>query len=187
MKYAKRVEIFRQAKADYAGFLTSVLWKLTGDKELFTEAMQYALLGMWRHVEKLNGKKAGAYIYRIALTANSTAWRNRIGRDGVPLPPFLLPKEVRGQVVAAGQISRSQVSIEKSPQEYVGNSELVGKVRVAIAELGAKQARAIVMRYLEQKDYQAIAEKLGCSEAGARSNVSKAVATLRGKLAALVE
>ena len=167
MKYCKRVEIFRQAKADYAGFLTSILWKLTGDKELFTEAMQYALLGMWRHVEKLNGKKAGAYIYRIALTANSTAWRNRIGRDG--------------------QINRSQVSIEKSPQESVGNSELVGKLRRAIAQLPAKQGRAIVMRYFEQKEYQAISEKLGCSEAGARSNVSKAVATLKGKLAALLE
>ena len=106
MKYAKRVEIFRQAKADYAGFLTSILWKLTGDKELFTEAMQYALLGMWRHVEKLNGKKAGAYIYRIALTANSTAWRNRIGRDGVPL-------RLTTQVVAAGQISRWLISIAR--------------------------------------------------------------------------
>lgn len=180
MKYAKRVEIFRQAKADYAGFLTSILWKLTGDRELFTEAMQYALLGMWRHVEKLNGKKAGAYIYRIALTANSTAWRNRIGRDGVPL-------HLTTQVVAAGQISRSQVSIEKSPQESVGNSELVGKVRRAIAQLPAKQGRAIVMRYFEQKEYKGISEKLGCSEAGARSNVSKAVATLKGKLAALLE
>lgn len=167
MKYAKRVEIFRQAKADYAGFLTSILWKLTGDKELFTEAMQYALLGMWRHVEKLNGKKAGAYIYRIALTANSTAWRNRIGRDG--------------------QINRDRVSIEKSPEESVGNSELVGKLRRAIAQLPAKQGRAIVMRYFEQKEYQAISEKLGCSEAGARSNVSKAVATLKSKLAALLE
>ena len=167
MKYAKRVEIFRQAKADYAGFLTSILWKLTGDKELFTEAMQYALLGKWRHVEKLNGKKAGAYIYRIALTANSTAWRNRIGRDG--------------------QINRSQASIEKSPQEYVGNSELVAKVRQTIAQLPAKQARAVVMRYLEQKDYRAIAERLRCSEAGARSNVSKALATLKGKLATLAE
>jgi RNA polymerase sigma factor (sigma-70 family) len=165
MKYCKRVEIFRQAKAEYTGFLASVLWKLTGDKELFTEALQYALLEMWRHAEKLNGKKAGAYIYRIALSANSKAWRNRIGRDG--------------------QISPSQVSIEKSPQECVGNSELVGKLRRAIAQLPAKQGRAIVMRYFEQKDYKTIAEKLYCSQAGARSNVSKAVATLRSKLATL--
>lgn len=167
MKYARRVEIFEQAKAECGGFLASVLWKLTGDRELFTEAMQYALLGMWRNVEKLNSKKAGAYIYRIALTANSKAWRNRIGRDG--------------------QISQAQVSVEKGPREIVGETELVKKVREAISQLPTKQARAIVMRYLEQKDYKGIAEKLCCTEAGARSNVSKAVATLKGKLAALVE
>ena len=167
MKYSRRVEVFEQVRAKYAGFLASVLWKLTGDRELFTEAMQYALLGMWQSVEKLNGKKAGAYIYRIALTANSKAWRNRIGKDG--------------------QISQGQVTIEKDPRDKLSNSELLGKVRRAIAQLPASQARAIVMRYLEQKDYKIVAEDLLCSEAGARSNVSKALATLKDKLATLAE
>ena len=167
MKYAKRLEIFEQVRAKYAGFLTSVLWKLTGDKELFAEAMQYALLGMWRNVEKLNGKKAGAYIYRIALTANSKAWRNRVGRDG--------------------QISQTQVGVDRDPREKADKRELEDIVRRGIAQLPAKQGRAIVMRYLEQQSYAAIAEKLSCGEAGVRSHVSKAVATLKYKLSALTE
>ena len=167
MKYSKRLEIFERVRAEYSVFLTSVLWKLTGDRELFAEAMQYTLLGMWRNVEKLNSKKAGAYIYRIALTANSTAWRNRIGRDG--------------------QINKARAGIEKNPPEKAGNSELAGLIRRAIAQLPAKQGRAIVMRYLEQQDYKCIAEKLSCGEAGARSNVSKAIATLKSKLATLAE
>ena len=162
MKHSRRVEIFEQARAEYAGFLASVLWKLTGDKELFAEAMQYAMLGMWRHVEKLDGKKAGAYIYRIALTANSTAWRNRIGRDG--------------------QIGPGRAGSEKGPSEKISDSELVALVRRAIAQLPTRQSRAIVMRYVEQQSYEAVAEKLGCSEAGARSNVSKALAALKRKL-----
>lgn len=167
MKYAKRLEIFEQARATYAGFLTSVLWKLTGDKELFAEAMQYAFLEMWQHIEKLNGKKAGAYIYRIALTANSAAWRNRVGRDG--------------------QISPIQGGVDKDPREKADKSELADIVRRAIVQLPAKQGRAILMRYLEQRDYKDVAEKMGCSEAGARSNVSKALATLKGKLVNLTE
>lgn len=167
MKYAKRLEIFEQIRTRYAGFLASVLWKLTGDKELFAEAMQYALLGMWRNVEKLNGKKSGAYIYRIALTANSAAWRNRIGRDG--------------------QISPIQGGVDKDPREKADKSELADIVRRAIAKLPARQGRAIAMRYLEQQSYESIAEKLSCSEAGARSNVSKALATLKGKLVNLTE
>jgi RNA polymerase sigma factor (sigma-70 family) len=167
MKYSKRAEVFRQLRTRYSGFLTSVLWKLTGDRELFTEAMQNALLGMWRNVEKLTGKKAGAYIYRIALTANSKAWRNRIGKDG--------------------QISRGQAGIKEDPAARIGESELAVMVRRAIAQLPARQSRAIVMRYLEQKDYKEISAELGCTEAGARSNVSKAVATLKKKLASLAE
>jgi DNA-directed RNA polymerase specialized sigma24 family protein len=42
------------------------------------------------------------------------------------------------------------------------------------------------MRYLEQQDYRAIAEKLCCSDAGARSHVSKAVATLKSRLTAFM-
>lgn len=167
MKFPRRAEIFRQVKAQHIGFLASVLWKLTGDRELFTEAMQNALLGMWQHVEKLDGEKAGAYIYRIALTANSKAWRNRIGKDG--------------------QIARSQIGIDKSPDETLSRDETAAIVRRQISRLPAKQARAIVMRYLQQQDYRAIAGSLGCGEAGARSHVSKAVATLREKLKTFAE
>lgn len=167
MKYAERIELFEKVRAKYSVFLLSVLWKLTGDKELFTEAMQYALLGIWQHVEKLNGKKAGAYIYRIALSANSRAWRNRIGRDG--------------------QIGYNQIGLDKSANQNPARTELVTKVRQAIARLPDKQARAIVMRYLEQQDYQLVAEKLSCSEVSARSHVSKALATLKTKLAIFAE
>ncbi|UCC21604.1 MAG: sigma-70 family RNA polymerase sigma factor, partial [Planctomycetota bacterium] len=126
-----------------------------------------SLLGIWQHVEKLNGRKAGSYIYRIALTANSKAWRDRIGRDG--------------------QISEAHVSVDGAAQEKVVNAELAAVVRRAIAQLSPKQARAIVMRYLEQQGYGYIARNLGCSEAGARSNVSKALATLRDKLVNLTD
>jgi RNA polymerase sigma factor (sigma-70 family) len=163
MKQSERLEIFEKLRAEHSDFLLSILWKLTGDRELFAEAMQYTLLGMWRHVEKLNGRKAGAYIYRIALSANSKAWRNRIGRNG--------------------EFARSQIGIDTDTGEKLGKVELTAKVRKAISQLPDKQGRAIVMRYLEQHDYEAIAEKLSCSKASARSHVSKALSTLKDKLA----
>ena len=161
MEYARRVDIFRRVKTDYAGFLTSVLWRLTGDRELFSEASQYAMLEMWRHVEKLDGKKAGAYIYRIALSANSKAWRNRIGKNG--------------QIPNATLIGRPA-------SEEVIDAETLNLVRKEIAKLPEQQAQAIVMRYIEQTDYKAIADKLNCAEDTARSHVSKAINTLRNNL-----
>jgi len=144
-----------------------VLWRLAGDRELFAEAMQDALLGLWRHVEKLDGAHGRSYLYRIALSANSRAWRNRIGRDG-QAPP-----------AQAGPCEESSREPERA--------ELRQAVRRAIASLPARQGKAVVMRYLEQQDYPAIAVVLGCSEATARSHVSKAVAALRSRLAAQMQ
>ena len=163
MRQSERLEIFEKLRAEYSVFLLSVLWKLTGDRELFAEAMQYTLMGMWEHIEKLNGGKAGAYIYRIALTANSRAWRNRIGRNG--------------------KLPTSQIDINTNPGEKIESVELTGKGKKAISRLPDKQGRAIVMRYLEQHDYETISEKLCCTKTSARSHVSKALAALKDKLA----
>ena len=167
MKHSERVEIFEKIRARYSVFLPAILWKLTGEKELFAEAMQYALLGMWQHIEKLNGKKAAGYIYKIALTANSKAWKNRIGKNG--------------------HFPADKIDFEKDPVEKISRSELAVQVRKAISKLPVKQSRAIVMRYFEQQNYGDIAAHLSCSQAGARSNVSKAIATLKDKLTVLVE
>jgi RNA polymerase sigma factor (sigma-70 family) len=165
MKQSERMEIFEKLRVEHSVFLLSVLWKLTGDRELFAEAMQYTLMGMWQHVEKLNGKKAGAYIYRIALSANSKAWRNRIGRNG--------------------EFTKSRIDIDQDPGEKLGRIELTAKVRKAISRLPEKQGKAIVMRYLEQYDYETISRKLSCTESSARSHVSKALAALKENLATL--
>jgi RNA polymerase sigma factor (sigma-70 family) len=124
--------------------------------------MQYALLGMWQHVEKLEGERAARYLYRIALSANGKAWRQRIGRDG------------RLWLRSAGPAGQSSERAERA--------EACRAVRRAVAELPQRQARALVRRYLEQQDYPAIAAGLGCSEATARSHVSKAVAALKKRL-----
>ncbi|MEN6333835.1 MAG: sigma-70 family RNA polymerase sigma factor [Phycisphaerales bacterium] len=167
MRRDERIEIFDRLRAKHLPLLTAVLWRLSGDRELFAEAMQYALLGMWKHLEKLAGPAAHGYLYRIALSANSRAWRNRVGRDG--------------------QMSHSTADLCEESPPASDRAQLRQAVRRAIASLPIKQGRAIVMRYLEQQDYPAIASVLGCSEATARSHVSKDVASLRSRLTARVQ
>jgi RNA polymerase sigma factor (sigma-70 family) len=164
MRYSKRLELFEKLKNDYLGYLTATLWKLTCDADIFDEAIQYALLAIWMNLEKLTGPQAGAYIYRIALSANSKAWRNRIGKDGQIPKPNVFKNPAAGEVVDA---------------------ETLNLVRKEIAKLPEQQAQAIVMRYIEQTDYKAIADKLNCAEDTARSHVSKAINTLRNNLAVM--
>jgi len=158
MRYAKRLELFEKLKDNYAGYLTSTLWKLTGNSDLFAEAIQYAYLAIWINLEKLTGPQAGAYIYRIALSANSKVWRSRAGKDN--RMPFTKP----------------------AASEPV-DEETLNMVRNEIANLPEQQSMAVVMRYIDQNDYRTIAQKLNCAEDTARSHVSKAIAALREKLA----
>ena len=172
MDKSRRLELFEKVRGQYGNFLTVALWKLTGERELFAEAFQIALLKIWQNVEKLDSPAAGAYIYRIALSANSAAWKKRISKDG-----HISFDQCQQQEPAAPAISCEA----RAGVDY----ELMGAVRKVIARLPQKQSQAIVMRYLEQQDYATIAEKLNCSEISARSNVSKALATLRRLLGAL--
>ena len=55
-------------------------------------------------------------------------------------------------------------------------------VRRAITDLPDRQGKAIVMRYLQNQDYQTLATEMACTPAAARSHVSKALAALKDKL-----
>jgi RNA polymerase sigma factor (sigma-70 family) len=159
MNHQQRLQLFDEVKAGYNGFLVSVLWKLTGDRELFADAMQYALLSIWRNIDKLNKQTAAGYIYRVALSANSKAWRNRISRDGRFSP----------------EIAEAALDKDEKNRDF----EAVYRLRKAIAGLPHRQSRALVMRYFEQKDYETIAGVLNCSVATTRSHVSKALSGLK--------
>lgn len=159
----ERLEAFEAVHSRYSELLEGLLWKLTGGEELFTEALQYSLLAVWKHVERLNGDRAGGYIYRIAQTAAATAWR----------------KSKRQKPDDAVRNERHQQSAE----EAINNKEQVSLVRRAISVLPGKQGGAIIMRYLQERDYDSIGIELGCSPVTARSHVTKGLAELKRKLA----
>ena len=161
---ANPYEKFEKIYLKYREFLKGVLWRLTGDKELFADAFQNALLLIWQNIGKLDNDKPGGYIYRIAQSSASKAWKNRVGRQ----------KEVCID------------NIEKAdPIGKTVDNEQRQCLRKAICQLPASQAQAVAMRYFEEKDYEEISERIGCRPATARSHVSKALKSLKLKLAKL--
>jgi RNA polymerase sigma factor (sigma-70 family) len=162
MDHVSRLKLFDVVRAKQGSFLEVILWRLTGNRELFVEALQESLLGIWKHLEKLDGPAGRTYIYRIAQSAASQAWRKRAASSGEDL--------------------ENRIGLIDRPDEQAGRKELTALVRRAIGELPEQQGRAIMMRYLEQKDYDVMAREMDCSEAASRSHVSKALATLRSVL-----
>lgn len=163
MRHRQKMKVFNRIFVKYGDFLKAALWKLTGDNELFAEAMQNSLLIIWQNIEKFDGRDCGNYLYRLVQKGASKAWSNRI-RDN-------------------GKITAEQIDNSIGPEETASDNETINIVRQRIAELPPKQGRAIIMRYLEVKDYQGIASELQCSAETARSNVSKALTRLKQELA----
>lgn len=161
MRQQRRVSEFQEIHARYKPFLEATLWKLTGSRESFADALQNALLAMWKHLEKLRGRGAKSYLYRIALSAAARAWKTQVPTVG------------DGFDVATDDDDPANGMVEK---------ESLQQLRVAITQLPDKQARAIVMRYLEQLSYDEMAGQLNCTSATARSHVHKGIQKLRKKL-----
>jgi RNA polymerase sigma factor (sigma-70 family) len=159
MDHQARLKLFDAVRAEQGSFLEAILWRLTGKRELFAEALQESLLQVWRHLEKLPGPGGRAYLYRIAQSAAAEAWRKRMG--------------------AGMEVPENQMCPADRPEQQADKKELVAKVRRAISELPETQGRAITLRYLEQKDYDLMAREMDCSEVTLRSYVSKGLATLR--------
>jgi RNA polymerase sigma factor (sigma-70 family) len=162
MTHSQRVRHFDTIIQTHGAFLKAVLWKLTGSREAFADAWQDAMLAVWKHAGEMSGPGAGGYLYRIALSAAARTWRAR----------SLAPLEEDCLLVAGG----------KGPDEVAKDADFLEIVRRAIAELSHQQGQAVVMRYLEEKDYGELASAMGCSEVAARSHVSKALAALRERL-----
>lgn len=159
MDHEARLKLFDTVRAEQGSFLEAILWRMTGNRELFAEALQESLLQIWRHLENLQRQAGRAYIYRIAQTAASRAWRKWTGTGGEVPADWKCPANL--------------------PEEEASRKELTATLRRAISELPEQQGRAITLRYLEQKDYGVMAREMDCTEVTLRSYVSKGLATLR--------
>jgi RNA polymerase sigma-70 factor (ECF subfamily) len=162
MNREDRVGQFERLKQQYGSFMEAIIWKLTGNEDLYLEALQFSLLEMWRHLAKLEGPQAGGYIYRIVQTACQKA---RAGRFGV-----------------SQAIPELQEAPNKSPYQAVQDKEIHELVRVTLTQLPGRQNQVIMMKYFQHMEYKEIAQHLDCNEQTARSHVSKGLKKLSRKL-----
>jgi DNA-directed RNA polymerase specialized sigma24 family protein len=162
----KRMVKFNQAKERHMNFLSSVLWKLTGDQALFKKAMQFALFEIWQNLETIQGKQGKEELYQIVLSANAHAWDQSPAEADCP--------ETRGEIPLPSRL-------------FQRRAQLAQRVRWGISQLHPQETLAIVLRYMERQDYSTIAHRLGCHPLLVHFHLSKALDALKAKLKALPE
>lgn len=147
--------------------LLRLAFLLTGDRHLAEDLTQDVLIRVYGRWPRIAGMaQVDAYVRR-ALVNTHVSWRRRRSSGEVPLA------EVSDAARAAGT--------DAVPDGVQASAERDQAWRL-LATLPRKQRAVLVLRFYEDLSDQEIAGVLGCSHATVRSQASRALAALRGKL-----
>jgi RNA polymerase sigma factor (sigma-70 family) len=145
------------------------VWRITRTAQDAEDAMQAALLVVWKHRARVVGHAAPpALILKIcADTAHSIARRRARSYRRTELPD-------RGN---------EPVDRARSPWLELASREMSDEILAAIHRLSRRQAVAVTLRVFEELPYEQIAAAMDCAEATARKHVERALRQLRVVLA----
>lgn len=144
------------------------IWRIVRDRDDFDEAFQEALATIWKRLDKVRKHpNPHALILRICANAAYDALRRRSRRQKHEV--FDVPEALPDPAPDAVDL----IAADEDREEIFR----------AIAELPRNQAEAFLMRFVQEMDYGAIAEALGCGEVTARTHVARARQKLSQSLA----
>jgi len=146
--------------------MTRTVWRLLRDADLAEDALQEALVTLWRKLRVLGGHpNPEAFILRVTIDAARDQLRSRVRRER--------------WTTALESVEDRGANADPDPVE---REEVIREVLSAVQRLGRRQATATLMRVVEELPYQTVAQALGCSEATARVHVQRAREKRRGRL-----
>jgi RNA polymerase sigma factor (sigma-70 family) len=145
------------------------VWRITRNAQDAEDAMQTALLVVWKRRDRVAKHPAPtALILKICThTAHSVAQR-RVRDHRRTEPP---------------DGSNDPVDRGRSPWMELARREVAGEILAAIHRLSRRQAVAVTLRVFEELSYEQIAAAMGCAEVTARKHVERALRQLRLVLA----
>ncbi len=149
---------FQEYVASRGQALARMAYLLSGSHADADDLVQAALAkayARWSHISTLDSPDA--YVRRILANQHVSWWRSR----------------------------RRERLTDQTPEVAVGDATAnradADLVRAGVRALPPRQRAAIVFRYFEDLDDAAIADALGCSVGTVRSQISRALATLRSQ------
>jgi RNA polymerase sigma-70 factor, ECF subfamily len=168
---------FTELVERYHSRLLNFVYRTTGDRERAEDLVQESFIRVYRHLHRFDQtKKFSTWVYTIASNLAKNELRNR-SRN--PLVLF--------------QVLRKSWDADQKPLEWEDNTyrpdDLYRKrhlrqlVETAVAELPEHHRAVFVLREVEGKTYEEIAEITGCNLGTVKSRLNRA----RNNFAQLIE
>jgi RNA polymerase sigma-70 factor, ECF subfamily len=159
---------FAQIVARYQLRLLNFVYRMIGDRERAEDLVQEAFLRVHRHLDRFDrSRKFSTWIYTIASNLAKNELRNR-GRS--PLVSFEHTRPPTEPDVRPIQFEDSN----SRPDEMYERRRLKDLVDRTVSRLSAHHREVFVLRELEGKSYEEIAEIMHCNLGTVKSRLNRA-------------
>lgn len=149
-------------------------FRLTGDQQDAYDLAQEAFLKVYRYLAQFRGQSTfSTWLYRIVTNTFYDEVRRRKRRPNVVVS---LDSSIETE---DGEMTRELPSAEAGPEELSLQRETRQAVLAALAKLPPDYRMVLVLRDLQDKSYDEIAEILGLNLGTVKSRISRARLALR--------
>lgn len=177
----------RQHDDDYVEWVTArqagllrFAYLLTGDPHSAQDLVQTALAKAYLKWDTVRVETSrGAWVRRIIVNEQASAWRRPWRRHEVANTPYLEFVDL-GEVPVGGRGGRMAVSGDRPDGQRAGPFDT--ELWEVVCSLPPRQRAAVVLRYYEELSERETADVLGCSLGNVKSQPHRALAALRVKL-----
>jgi RNA polymerase sigma-70 factor, ECF subfamily len=160
---------FSQLVARYQGRLLNFVYRMIGDRERAEDLVQEAFIRIHRHLHRFDpARKFSTWAYTIAsnLARNELRNRNR--------SPFVLFQTLRARLRDEPLLPMQVEDLASRPDLMLQDRDLKELVEQTVARLSPRHREVFVLRELEGKSYEEIAEVTSCNIGTVKSRLNRA-------------
>lgn len=172
---------YRELLDRYQRPVFSLVYRMVRDRELAEDLAQETFVKVFNHLDRFNPKfKFSSWIFKIASNLAIDSLRKK--------EPDTVSIEGSRHAETAEQIEATQITVEsrdENPEEFLEAKELGQEIERAIGELRADYRTAILLRHVEGRPYEEIAEIMGVPLGTVKTYIHRARSELRETLAHL--
>lgn len=141
--------------------LVAVALKMVHDPDDAEDVVQEALMKVWKHVGRFEGRAAfSTWLHRIVVNTSLDYLRARRHTAAAARAPE--PAQARERELVDEGVRAAETVERETPEDLLGRAEVGAIVRGAIAKLSPVHRDVLILRELDGESYQTIAARARC-------------------------
>ena len=172
---------YRELLVRYQRPVFSIIYRMVRDREQAEDLAQETFVRVFNHIDRYDPRyKFSSWIFKIATNLTIDVMRRK--------EPVTVSIDGSRYALTGDEIEASTIQVEsgdENPEELLEAKELGEEIEHAIGKLRPEYRTAILLRHVEGREYQEIAEIMSLPLGTVKTYIHRGRNELRGELAHL--